>query len=313
MSARLDNLRIIDPILTTLSQSYTNNTFIGNRLFPIVKVNKTKGKIPVFGKESFLVRDTRRALRANSNRIPTTDFELIDYETTEYDAEMSMDYLEERESNSALKYEQHITRDLNDIMLLNKEKSIADLVQNPANYTSDMKVIIDSTTAFDDYSNSTDPIQMIRNAMGVVRSKIAKYPNIIVMGVATYNAIINHPTILEKIKYSGVNKVSLDIIRELVEAEEILIGESVYTEDGVTFEDVWADNIILAYVDKSERQRRSEFNPSFGYTFQLKDKPEIDVYFENGGKTKIIRNTDNFDIKITSTDAAFLISNTNHL
>lgn len=313
MSARLDNLRIIDPILTTLSQSYTNNTFLGDKLFPVVKVNKTKGKIPVFGKESFLVRDTRRALRANSNRIPTTDFELIDYETKEYDAEMSMDYLEEREANSALKYEQHITRDLNDIMLLNKEKTIADLVQNPANYSSDLKVIIDSTTAFDDYSNSTDPIQMMRDAMGTVRSKIAKYPNIIVMGVATYNAIINHPTILEKIKYSGVNKVSLDIIRELVEVEEILIGESVYTEDGVTFEDVWADNIILAYVDKSERQRRSEFNPSFGYTIQLKDKPEIDVYFENGGKTKIIRNTDNFDIKITSTDAAFLISNTNHL
>lgn len=313
MSIRLDNLRIVDPVLTTLAQTYQNNAFIGDKLFPVVKVNKTKGKIPMFGKDAFYVRDTRRALRANSNRIPTTDFELIDYETKEYDAEMSMDYLEEREANSNLKYEQYITRELNDILLLNKEKTIADLVQNPANYPSDMKVIIDETTAFDDYSNSADPITIIRNSMDVLRSKIGKYPNTMVMGISTYNGLLNHPTILEKIKYNGIGKVTLDIIKDLVELQDIYLGESVYTEDGTTFEDVWSDNVILAYVDKSDRKRRTEFNPSFGYTFQLKDKPEIDVYYENGGKTKVIRNTDIFDIKITSSDAAFLISGTNVL
>ena len=40
--------------------------------------------------------------------------------------------------------------------------------------------------------------------------------------------------------------------------------------------------------------------------------PQIDTYFENGGKIKVIRNTDNYALKITANDAAFLIKNTNH-
>lgn len=313
MSMRLDNLRLVDPVLTTLTQAYTNNTFIGDKLFPTVKVQNTKGKIPQFGKDAFLVRDTNRALRANSNRIPTTDFELIEYQTREYDVEMSLDYLEEQEANSNLKYEQHISRELTDIMLLNKEKTIADIVQNPANYASDLKLEITSNKAYDDYANSLDPLISIKESKEVIRTKIGKSPNTVIMGCTTYNAISNHPLVLEKVKYIGGGKITLDMIKELLEIEDMFVGKSVYSEDGSTFSDVWGDNIILAYVDKSDYQRRTEFKPSFGYTFQLRDKPEIDVYFENGGKTKVIRNTDNYDIKITSTDAAFLIYNTNHI
>jgi len=87
---------------------------------------------------------------------------------------------------------------------------------------------------------------------------------------------------------------------------------AVMTDDGTTFGDIWQDNIILAYVDRSEEHSRSEYNPSFGYILQRKGKPEVDSYYENGGKVKIIRNTDNYCVKVTAEDAAFLISNTNH-
>jgi hypothetical protein len=87
---------------------------------------------------------------------------------------------------------------------------------------------------------------------------------------------------------------------------------AVHSSDGDSFSDVWADNVILAYVDRSERSNRSEFNPSYGYTFQREGKPEVDSYYENGGKIKIIRNTDNYCIKVTAPDSAFLIYNTNH-
>ena len=90
------------------------------------------------------------------------------------------------------------------------------------------------------------------------------------------------------------------------------MGLSVYTNDGANFTDVWGDNIILAYVDMTSKDNRSEFNPSYGYTLQREGKPEIDTYNENGGKIKVIRNTDNYCIKVTASDAAFLIADTNH-
>jgi hypothetical protein len=63
---------------------------------------------------------------------------------------------------------------------------------------------------------------------------------------------------------------------------------STVSSDGATFSDIWSNNVILAYVDRSEGARKSEFNPSFGYTFRREAMPEIDFYYENGGKLKLL-------------------------
>lgn len=302
MSIRLDNLRIVDPVLSTLTQVYSNNTYVGEKLFPLVKVNKTKGKIPVFGKDAFFIRDTKRALRANSNRIPTTDFELVDYQTKEYDVEMSIDYIEEKEANSSLQYQKHISRELSDMLLLNREKYIADLVQNVANYSSAMKKVISAGEAFDNEVSALKPITVINQGKQAIRAKIGKYPNTMIVGIKTYNTLINHSTIKSIANSEGQGQAGLTTLKRIFEIDDIFVGEAVYTENGTTFQDVWGDNVVLAYVDKTDRKKRSEYNPSFGYTFQLNGKPEIDVYYENGGKTKVIRNTDVFDIKISSSE-----------
>ena len=311
MSVRIDELRMVDPVLTTVAQGYTNSNFIAENLFPTVQVKKLKGQIPKFGKEAFIIKDTNRAVRADSNRILPKDLELITYETTERDVEMAIDYLEEEEAADYTRYETQVTKDLVDTLALGKEKEAADLVQDPNNYIGSLKKIIDVTTAFDDYTNSTNPLDEISNAASSIRGRIAKFPNTMVMGYSAYQTLINHPVLVGKIKYSGLEKVNINVLKELTEIENIYIGKSVHTLDGTTFTDIWGDNIILAYVDENERGKRSEFNPSFGYTIQRKNKPEVDTYYENGGKLKVIRNTDNYDLKITASDAAFLISDIN--
>lgn len=313
-ASRLDDLRMVDPILTTIAQEYTNDIFIRESLFPNVKVAKLKGKVPVFNKESFITRETLRGARAKSNRINPGEFDLVAFETKERDVEMSIDYLEEEETAEFLNYETKVTKQLIDILSLGKEKEAADLAQDTALYASDMKRAILVGEAFDDYSLTTlDPLTFIRAGMDAIRSKIAKFPNTMVMGITSYRALINHPKILARVKNSGVNKLNAAFLSELLEIPNIAVGTGVYSNDGTTFADIWSDNIILAYVDGNDAAKRSEYNPSYGYTFQREGKPEVDTYFENGGKLRIIRNTDNYGIKVTAQDAAYIISNTNHL
>ena len=152
-NSRIDDIRTVDPVLTTIVQSYGNLSMVGEYLFPVVQVSKLKGKIPVFGKEAFVVRDTYRAMRAASNRMQPKDFTLIDFETLEHDIEMAVDYLESEESPGFLKYEQRIAKDLYDILLLGREKEIADFVQNSSNFSEGLKEVIESQDAWDDYSN----------------------------------------------------------------------------------------------------------------------------------------------------------------
>lgn len=311
-NSRIDDLRMIDPVLTTVAQGYSNASMIATKLFPVVKVSKLKGKIPVFGKEAFVIRDMYRAMRAASNRIPPADLELVEYETREKDVEMALDYIEEEETPDSTRLEHRITKQLVDMIELSREKEAADMVQDPAAYDSSMKNEIDAAHAFNDYSLSIDPVTIIKDGMAAVRNKIALYPNTMVIGESSYRALVNHPQIIERVKYTGAANVNRKALAELLDIDNVYVGMAVWTDDGQTFNDVWQDNIVLAYVDRSEEHSRSEYNPSFGYTLQRKNKPEVDSYYENGGKIKVIRNTDNYCIKITAPDAAFLISNTNH-
>lgn len=314
MASRLDELRMVDPVLTTIAQGYSNASMVAEYLFPSVQVSKLKGKIPVFGKEAFVLRQTERAIRAQSNRIPPSDLELVSFETHEEDIEIALDYLEEEESPDFYRLEQRITKELMDILLLGKEKEAADLVQNPSNFETGLKTIVEAGTAWDDYTlTDVDPILVIKEAMTAIRSRIAVYPNTMIIGDATYQALMQHPKLLDRVKYSGISKVTKQVLAEITEIPNIHVGMSVYSSDSDTFTDVWTDNVILAYVDARDRANRSEYNPSYGYTFQREGKPEVDTYFENGGKIKVIRNTDNYCIKVTASDAAFLISNTNHI
>ena len=310
--SRIDEFRMVDPVLTTVAQGYTNAAMVADKLLPVVSVSKLKGKIPVFGKEAFAVRSLYRAMRTQSNRIPPSDLTLIDYETLERDVETALDYLEEEESFDFYRLEQRTAKQLVDMMLLAREKEVADYVQNPANFDASLKLVIDALTAFNDYTLNIDPVQIIMDSSAAVRNKIARYPNTMILGDATYRALVNHPKLIERVKYSGVSTVNTAVLSEMTGIRNVHVGLSVYTADGSTFTDVWSDNIILAFVDDSSSATRSQYNPSYGYILQREGKPEIDTYTENGGKIKVIRNTDNYCIKITGADAAFLISDTNH-
>jgi len=303
-TSRIDDLRLVDPVLTTLAQGFENPAFVAESLFPTVSVSKLKGKIPFFGKEAFVVRSTERAVRSQSNRIMPGDFELVNFATQERDIETAIDYLEEEESPDYFRYEQRIAKNLSDILKLGKEKEAADLAQNTSNYSVGMFAELTESEAFNN-PESTSPLTIIKDAMSSVRNRIARYPNTIVMGVSVFNALMTHSELTNLVKYSGLASVSKDILAKILNIENIVVGMGVHTADGSNFTDVWGGNMVLAYVDKS--QKRNEYNPSFGYTFQREGMPEIDTYYENGGKIKVIRNTDNYGIVITAKDAAFLI------
>jgi hypothetical protein len=311
-TSRIDEYRMVDPVLTTIAQGYQNASMVADKLLPVVNVTNLKGKIPVFGKDAFVVRSLERAMRSQSNRIPPAELILTDYETIERDIETAIDYLEEEESHEFYRLEQRTAKQLVDIMLLTREKEVAGYVQNTSNFDASLKLVIDSASAFNNYSLAIDPVDIIMDCMSTVRNKIARYPNTMIIGDSTYMALINHPKVLERVKYSGVSRINKSILSEIFGIGNVHIGLSVYSDDGTTFADVWGDNIILAYVDDSPSNARSQYNPSYGYILQRKGKPEIDTYTENGGKIKVIRNTDNYCMKITGQDAAFLIYNTNH-
>ena len=305
--SRLDTLRMVDPVLTSLAHGYTPINYIGQFLFPTISVSAQKGRIPLFGKDAFVLRESQRAIRSNSNRIPTMNFETIEFSLKERDLEVAMDYLEELETYDLLKYEQKLTADLIDLLALEREKAIADYVQNPTNFSDDMKLELGDGEGFNTPTGES-PLTIIKEGIEQIRRKISRRPNTMVIGIEAYKSIITHSDFVSTIQYVGQIQANMRMLREIFEVENIRLGMSVSSNDGSTFEDIWKDNVILAYVDNSESERKSQYNPSYGYLFQRNGMPEIDSYYENGGKIKVIRATDNWGMKVVMPDAAYLIT-----
>ena len=305
---RLSNLRVVDPVLTNLSVGYSNADLVGDVLFPFVPVDKEGGKIPKFGKEAFKIYNTERALRAKSNRINPEDVDSVTVSLDEHDLEYPIDYRESDEA--AFPLEAHATHVVTEGIRLRHEKKVADLAQNTANYAASNKIVLAGTSRFTDKANS-DPIGVFEDGKEAVRGKIGKYPNTAVIGAASWKAIKQHPQFLERIKYSMKGVLTVELLKEILEVERIVVGRAVYSSDTGTFGDLWGDNIVLAYVAPNRSgAERTPYEPSFGYTLRKKGMPQIDKRTEDG-KLELVRNTDNFGVYLLGAEAGFLIADTN--
>jgi Phage major capsid protein E len=300
----LDKQRIVDPVLTKLARGYVNSGFCSDKLFPLASVGKEGGKIPQFTKEAFKVYNTERAIRADSNRINPTVENSIDFVLTEHDLEYPMDYRELNESILPLKM--HATNVVTDAIALRKEKLSADLAINTASYSASNKIALSSGSHFDE--STSDPIGVIDTGRAAVRSQIAKDPNVIIIPNSVFTALKNHAKITDKIKYTMHAVVTAELLRQLLQFEGLYVAKGVYENDAGTLVDIWGESIVMAYVPKSVNGSRSFYEPSYGYTLQMKNFPIVDTYDEKG-KVKVVRNTDLFVPKIVGADAGYLISN----
>jgi hypothetical protein len=306
---RLEELRVVDPVLTNIARGYTNSAYIGTFLAPIVPVKKEAGKIPQFGKEAFKLYNTERAIRAKSNRLSPEGRTTIDFVLTEHDIEYPIDYREAEEDIFNLQV--YATQTTIDIILLRLEKEIADKVQDLNTYPANNKITLSGTSKFT--NPDSDPIGVIEAGKDAIRSSIGKKPNVMVMGPATYRALKNHAKIIDRIKYSMKGVVTTDILAQIFDIPTVLVGEAIYATDNGQFSDVWQDNIVLAYVAPApaEGVTRTPYEPSFVYTLRKEGKPETDRYDEVGGKLHIVRTTDLLTVKIVGADAGYLINDTN--
>lgn len=302
---RLSNLRVVDPVLTTLAVGYTNAQLVGDQLFPFVQLDKEGGKIPLFGKEHFKLYNTERALRAKSNRISPEDIGSVDVAMDEHDLEYPIDYREDAES--AFPLQQRAVMAVTEGIRLRHERMVADIAQNTANYGAGNKITLAGASCFSDAAS--DPEGVISDAKAAVRAKIVREPNTMVIGYDTWRLLKKHPQLKAILSDTRPRLVQLADLREIFEIENIVVGRAVQASDAGVMSDIWGDTAVLAYVPGAGGAARSPYEPSYGYTLRKKGQPVVDTRTEDG-KVELVRNTDIFRPYLLGADAGYLITNT---
>ena len=306
MPNHLQGKRVVNPILTTVARGYKNAAFIGEKIFPIVEMEKEGATVPTFGNGVFAVYETKRAVGADSNVMIREKTGSVDIVLDEHDLAVPVDYRESAES--IFDEEAKATRRATNGILLRREVYAAALAQDAKIYKSNAKKAF---TAADCWANGHgDPLRDVETHMDAVRNNVGLRPNIITMGASVMTLLKFHPVIQAAIGANERKIITTDILKELFGVDEIVVGNPVSLgKDGKTA-DLWKDNLMGHYVTSPQGGATSadENEPSFGYTFRRKGMPVIDQYDAVGGKVHHCRYTDIYKVVVVGSDAGFLLS-----
>ncbi|WP_208457547.1 major capsid protein [Burkholderia anthina] len=297
--------RVIDPILTAVAQGYTNSDFVGRLLFPVVPVGARAGKIIRFGKQDFLLYNTRRAPGQNTKRVQfgyaDTDFALADHSL---EGAVPIENQQEAQAVPGIDLGQGAVRSVQNIMALGVEYEQATLARDPAQYANSNKTVV---AAADRWTNpDSDPFEVVADAREAIRKGIGKRPNAAVIGPSVYAALQRHPKVIDRMKYTGRDVPTVEILAALFELPQLAMGDAVYSTDGNSLGDVWGDDMVLGYTVQGSMQDRG--SPAYGYTYQLDGHPIVEQpYYENNTKTWYYPVTDARKPYIAGASAGYLI------
>lgn len=280
--------RVINPVLTSVAQGYKNNAMVGGALFPQVNVGTRAGNIITFGKEAFKqYADLARAPGGATKRVQLgyagSPFALVDYSL---EGSLPIEILQEgmaSDKGFSIDGAQVAIQGVQDIMALRLEIAQATLATTAGNYASTNKVTLSGSSQWSDVSGTSDPVAAVETAKNAIRTATGKRPNTMVIGALVFSALQKHPVIIDRIKYTGRDVPTVELLSALF-GVRVIVGDAIKSSDADVFSDVWGKHAVLAYTETSPLASMGA--PTYGYTYNLGGYPLVEEpYYERNSKT----------------------------
>ena len=301
--------RVIDPILSTVAQGYSNAELVGNALFPFVPVGMRGGKIITFNKEDFALYNTGRVPGANTRRVQYgysgASFAL---ESHSLEGVVPVELSQEANAVPGIDLGNNAVQRTQKIISLRLESAQATLATTAGNSAASNKITLAGTSQWSDLTSGvSDPIKDIETAKEAVRKQIGKKPNTIVMGAAVMAMLRMHPKVVDRMKYTGRDIATTELLAGLFGVKQVLVGEGVYTDAAGVMTDVWGKFVVVAYTELGGLAAMGA--PTYGYTYRLTGYPMVETpYLDRNSKSWVYPVTDEVAPVIAGALAGYLIS-----
>lgn len=279
----LNQVRVIDPILTQVVQGYKHSAYVGLNLFPQVPVKLSGGKVLEFGKEDFRLYNTRRA--------PGSDVKQVQYghegkpyalENHALAGKLPVEHQRDALESPGVDLSARAVRRTMRIIMHELEAQQASIATDAANYGASNKVALTGTGKWSDPAST--PLQQITDYSEVVRQAIGMRPNTLILSAQAYAATRNNPQIQDRIKYTQRGVVTVDLLATLMDVPRVFVADAVVASGANdVFSDIWGNNAVLAYVPEVVEGMEE---PSYGYTYGLEGHPLAEEsYYERNNKS----------------------------
>lgn len=259
--------------LTNISVAYIQQAtnFIADRVFPMVPVSKQSDRFYVYDKSYWFRSESQE-------RAPATESAgsgwVVDntptYYTRIYSIHKDIDDYIRANADTVIDMDRDATEYVTQQNLLKKEIVWANSYFRSGVWNTNLTGVASAPGANQflqwDQPNST-PIEDITYRITMVAGMTGYKPNKLVLSPHVFDALKNHPDILDRIKYTQRGVVTRDILAGLLEVEEVLVPYAVVNTapegaaENTGF--IYGKNALLVY----SNPRPSLLTPSGGYIF----------------------------------------------
>lgn len=299
--------------LTNVAIAYSQDqTFsVADKMFPIVGVNKQSDSYFTFEKSDF--RRVEAKLRAPGSPAAEGGYRVStgSYFCHQYAIRIPITDEARANADEPLNLDMNASRWVTEQLILKRDKIWA------TNYfaTSIWARDLTGGTDFVQWSGSGgDPIKLIHDESVRMLKETGKKPNRMLVGAEVMPALLNHPDIIERIKYTQRGVASVELLAELFGVSKFVVGA--LSEDtaleGATDVNafMFGKSALLCYAPDSP----SITEPSAGYMFSWKTAGSgagglrVRKWASEERQADFVEGQMAFDPKVTATDLGTFLS-----
>lgn len=304
----------VNTALTNIAVAYLQSAdnFIATKAFPIVPSDKKTNTYYTYDRDDWFRSEARK--RAPGTRAAGGGYNL---QTATYDAEVyavrkDIDDQIRANADPVINMDRDATQWVTHQLLIKRETDWASAYFAASKWTGsttggDLTGGTNFTKWDDDAST---PIEDIRKQSVNVAQKTGYKPNVLVLGPEVHKDLIDHPDILERIKYTQKGVVSNDLLATLFDVERVLVpyAVKVTTAEAAssdTYAFVYGKSALLVYSAPAP----SVMAPSGGYQFvwtgyhgAQRTGMRIKRYREEPIASDVVEGEMSYDFKLVAAD-----------
>ena len=288
MSQTPAQTRVVNPILSTHARGYRRPGNVARALFPFAPVPAYGGQVIQFGKEGFRLYNAKRAPGQNVKRIEF-GYAGVPYAIVPQALEAKVPW-ERMKDAAAVPGIDLASRSINTVLgslELGHEYDCAQIATTAANYDNDHKVTLTGANSW--FVDTVDPTADVLLGQQAIGDSIGIEGNTVLLSGKAFNACRTNPKIIERIKYTGRDTVTAELLAALWDVERVVVGRAkVATGVADVLSDIWGLDVVVAYVAPENPDGNDQDEPSYGYTYQIEGMPSVeDPYSEKSCRSWI--------------------------
>jgi len=235
--------------------------FVADKAFPIVSVQKQTDKYFVVPQDKFLLDDMEK--RAPGTGVPMSNYTVSNdsYLCDVWHAGHRIPDELRDNADSQLKIDQQGIELLVKKGMIRKERAWAADFFTTSVWTGDQTGVDSASPSTNQFGrwdrDDSDPIRVIRAQADAMQARSGLRPNKLVLGRLVYSKLLDHPDLIDRVKYGQVPgnpaQMSRQALAALFEVNEILVMEAIYNSaaEGATAVNgfIGGKSALLLYVD----------------------------------------------------------------